>query len=48
MKVVRLVIVCDEDWANAINELTSFVEDGEVCFYEDWSEPFEYEDDNGS
>lgn len=43
VKVRRVTIVADEGWLNAINEVTSYVESGEVCFYEEWSEPFDYE-----
>jgi hypothetical protein len=43
VKVCRITIVADEGWLNAINELTSYVESGEVCFYEEFSEPFDYE-----
>lgn len=43
VKVCRVTIVADEGWLNAINEVTSYVESGEVCFYEEWSEPFDYE-----
>ena len=43
VKVCRITIVADEGWLNAINEMTSYVESGEVCFYEEWSEPFDYE-----
>jgi hypothetical protein len=45
VKAVRLVIVADEAWANAISEMTSYVESGEVCFYEEWSEPFDVDVD---
>jgi len=43
VKVRRITIVADEGWLNAINELTSYLESGEVCFYEEFSEPFDYE-----
>ena len=43
VKVCRITIVADEGWLNTINEVTSYVEYGEVCFYEEWSEPFDYE-----
>ena len=43
VKVCRITIVADEGWLNAISEVTSYVESGEVCFYEEWSEPFDYE-----
>jgi hypothetical protein len=45
VKVCRITIVADEGWLNAINELTSYVESGEVCFYEEWSEPFDVDVD---
>lgn len=43
VKVCRITIVADEGWLNAISEMTSYVEYGEVCVYEEWSEPFDYE-----
>ena len=37
----RITLVVDEGWLNAINEVTSYVEDGEVCFWESVSDPIE-------
>lgn len=41
MKVYRITLVVDEGWVDAINEMTSYVEDGEVCFWESVSDPIE-------
>ena len=41
-KVVRLVIVADSEWAEAISRTAQYVEDGEVCIFQEWSEPFDY------
>lgn len=41
MKAFRITLLVDEGWLNAINEMCSYVEYGEVCFWEDISEPFE-------
>ena len=37
----RITLVVDEGWLNAINEMTSYVESGEVCFWESVSDPME-------
>lgn len=41
VKTWRITLVVDEGWLNAINEMTSYVEDGEVCFWESVSDPIE-------
>ena len=37
----RITLVVDEGWLNTINEMTSYVESGEVCFWESVSDPVE-------
>ena len=41
MNVRRITLVVDEKWGDAINEITSYMESGEVCHWEEVSEPFE-------
>jgi len=41
MKVRRITLVVDEQWLNAINDMTSYIEDNEVCRWEDVSDPFD-------
>jgi hypothetical protein len=41
MLVRRITLVVDEKWGDAINEMTSYMESGEVCHWEEVSEPFE-------
>lgn len=45
VKTWRITLVVDEGWLNAINEMTSYVEDGEVCFWEHVSDPVEEDPD---
>ena len=37
----RITLVVDEGWLNTINQVTSYVEDGEVCVWEHVSDPVE-------
>jgi hypothetical protein len=41
MKVHRITLVVDEEWLNTINEVCSYVENGEVCYWESVSDPFD-------
>lgn len=41
MKAYRITLVVDEGWVDAINEMTSYVQDGEICFWESVSDLFE-------
>jgi hypothetical protein len=41
VKVWRITLVVDQGWYNAINEMTSYVEGGEVCFWESVSDPID-------
>lgn len=39
--VWRITLTVDNGWLNAINEMTSYVDEGEVCVWESVSDPFE-------
>lgn len=41
MKTWRITLVVDNEWLNTIDEVTSYVESGEVCFWESVSDPME-------
>ena len=41
VNVRRITLVVDEKWGDAIYEMTSYMEPGEVCHWEEVSEPFE-------
>jgi hypothetical protein len=37
----RITLTVDNGWLNAINEMTSYVDEDEVCFWESVQGPFE-------
>lgn len=37
----RVTLVVDQGWLDAISDVTSYVESGEVCFWESVSDPIE-------
>jgi hypothetical protein len=41
MKAYRITMTVDHGWLNAITEMCSYVEDGEICVWESVSDPFE-------
>jgi len=41
MKAYRITLTVDEGWLNAINNMCSYTESGEVCIWENTSDPFD-------
>lgn len=45
MKAYRITLTVDHSWLNAITEMCSYAEDGEICFWESVSDPFDINED---
>lgn len=43
VKAIKVTLVLDQEWLNAVSEVLSYAEPGEVCRWEDMSEWFDLE-----
>ena len=41
VKTYRVTLIVDQGWLDAISDVTSYVEDGEVCIWDHVSDPVE-------
>ena len=41
VKAYQITLIVDQQWLNTISEVTSYVEDGEICSWDSVSDPFD-------